>query len=453
MKPASMPLHTRILLALFLGALAGLAVHSLAGDAQWTIWLTDNIAAPVGEIFLRLLLMTVVPLVFASIVLGVTGLGDVRNLGRVGGKTLVYFVASSAIAAALGIVLVNLMDPGSSLDPNVRAAMLEDFRDQASSMQAGSPGFGVDMLVNIVPRNPVAAAANMDMLAVIFFALVFGVALALIPRERAAPLIAVIESLGDVVIKIIEMVMRLAPYGVFALIFVVTSRFGWSLLAQLGVYVMLVIVGLTLHTVVTLSLLVKFFGGMKPMDFWRRSRAVIVTAFATSSSSATLPTSIAVAERELKVPPTLAGFVLPLGATMNMNGTAVYVGITVLFLAQVFGVDLTLGQQVVVAMLGVITAIGAAGVPGGSLPLIMVILASVGVPPEGIAIILGVDRILDMARTVTNVTGDLTAAVFLTHSEKSRAGLAFENPASDSPASANPAPADPAADHPVSRQG
>lgn len=450
MKTVSMPLHTRILLALFLGALAGMGVHSLAGDAQWTIWLTDNIAAPVGEIFLRLLLMTVVPLVFASIVLGVTGLGDVRNLGRVGGKTLVYFVASSAIAAALGIVLVNLMDPGSSLDPVVRAALLEDFRDQASSMQAGSPGFGVDMLVNIVPRNPVEAAANMDMLAVIFFALVFGVALALIPRERAAPLIAVIESLGDVVIKIIELVMRLAPYGVFALIFVVTSRFGWSLLAQLGVYVVLVLLGLTLHTVVTLSLLVRFFGGMQPLDFWRRSRAVVVTAFATSSSSATLPTSIAVAERELKVPPTLAGFVLPLGATMNMNGTAVYVGITVLFLAQVFGVDLTLGQQVVVAMLGVITAIGAAGVPGGSLPLIMVILASVGVPPEGIAIILGVDRILDMARTVTNVTGDLTAAVFLAHSEKSRAGLTLENPAVKKPASENPAPA---ADNPVSRQG
>ena len=422
-----MPLHTRILLALLIGALAGLGVHSLAGDAEWTIWLADNVAAPVGEIFLRLLLMTVVPLVFASIVLGVTGLGDVRNLGRVGGKTLAYFLASSAIAAALGIVLVNVVDPGSSLDPIVRAALLDDFREKASSMQAGSPGFGVDMLVDIVPRNPVEAAADMDMLAVIFFALVFGVALALIPRERAAPLIAVIESLGDVVIKIIEMVMRLAPYGVFALIFVVTSRFGWSLLAQLGVYVVLVIVGLTLHTVVILSVMVKFLGGMQPMAFWRRSRTVIVTAFATSSSSATLPTSIAVAERELKVPPTLAGFVLPLGATMNMNGTAVYVGITVLFLAQVFGVDLTLGQQVVVAILGVITAIGAAGVPGGSLPLIMVILASVGVPPEGIAIILGVDRILDMARTVPNVVGDLTAAVFLAHSEASRTAMAGDN--------------------------
>jgi DAACS family dicarboxylate/amino acid:cation (Na+ or H+) symporter len=415
-----MPLHNKILLGLLLGATAGLGVHSLAGDATWAAWVTDYIAAPVGEIFLRLLLMTVVPLVFASIVLGVTGFGDPRNLGRIGGKTLLYFVATSAVSVVLGITLVNVIEPGGSLDPSVRTALLDDFSGQAAGMQSGSPGFSLDMLVNIVPRNPVQAAANMDMLAVIFFALIFGVALALISRERAAPMIAVIEALGDVVIKIIDLVMRLAPVGVFSLIFVVTARFGWSLLEQLGMYVALVIVGLSLQAAVTLSLMVKFVGGMQPMDFWRRSRAVIVTAFATSSSSATLPTSIAVAERELKVPPRIAGFVLPLGATMNMNGTALYEGVTVLFLAQVFGVDLTLSQQFVVALLGVITAIGAAGVPGGSLPLIMVILASVGVPPEGIAIILGVDRILDMARTVVNVAGDLTAAVFVARSEAAR---------------------------------
>ncbi len=416
-----MALHTRILLGLVLGALAGLAVHTLAGEAAWADWLADNVAAPVGEIFLRLLLMTVVPLVFASIVLGVTGFGDLRNLGRVGGKTMAFFLTTTAASVVIGLTLVNVVEPGGDLDPTVRAALLEDFRAQAVDMQAGSPGFGIDMLVNIVPRNPVQAAAEMDMLAVIFFALVFGVALALIPRTRAAPMIAVIESLGDVVIKIIDLVMRLAPYGVFALIFAVTSRFGWSLLQQLGVYVALVIVGLALHAAVTLSLLVKVFGGMNPLDFWRRSRACIVTAFATSSSSATLPTSIAVAERELKVPPPVAGFVLPLGATMNMNGTALYEGVTVLFLAQVFGVDLSLSQQIVVALLGVITAIGAAGVPGGSLPLIMVILAAVGVPPEGIAIILGVDRILDMSRTVVNVAGDLTAAVCIARSEAARA--------------------------------
>jgi DAACS family dicarboxylate/amino acid:cation (Na+ or H+) symporter len=211
--------------------------------------------------------------------------------------------------------------------------------------------------------------------------------------------------------------MWLAPYGVFGLIFVVTSRFGWHLLGQLSLYVAVVVGGLLLHGVVSLSVLVRVFGGLNPLRFWKKVRPVIITAFSTSSSNATLPTSIAVAEKDLGIPPAIAGFVLPLGATMNMNGTSLYEGVTVLFLAQVFGVDLTLGQQIVVVFLSVITAVGAAGVPGGSLPLIMVVLGTVGVPPEGIAIILGVDRILDMCRTTLNVSGDLTAAAFVTKSE------------------------------------
>ncbi len=227
-----MALHTRILLGLLLGALAGLSVHTLAGDATWADWLADNVMAPVGEIFLRLMLMVVVPLVFASIVLGVTGFGDLRNLGRVGGKTMAYFLVTTAASVVIGLALVNLVEPGEGLDPAVRAALLEDFRDQATDMQAASPGFSIDMLVNIVPRNPVQAAANMDMLAVIFFSLTFGVALALIPRARAAPMIAVIEALGDVVIKIIDLVMRLAPYGVFALICHGSAGVCWSSLAS-----------------------------------------------------------------------------------------------------------------------------------------------------------------------------------------------------------------------------
>lgn len=399
------------------GAVAGLAAHTLAPDAAWLHWLIDYVASPAGNIFLRLLLMTVVPLVFASIALGVAGFGDLRNLGRVGGKTLGYFLISTALSVVLGLTLVNTFAPGVGVDAETRDELLEAFSTQAEGMQARSPGFSMDMLINIVPRNPVQAAANMDMLAVIFWALMFGIGLALIPRERAQPMIRVLEALGDVVVKIIELVMRLAPYGVFALIFMVTARFGWHLVAQLGSYVALVLVGLAVHAVVTLSIMVRVLGGMNPLLFWSRIRACVVTAFATSSSNATLPTSIAVAERELKVPPAIAGFVLPLGATMNMNGTALYEGITVLFLAQVFGVDLTLSQQLVVALLSVITAIGAAGVPGGSLPLMMVVLASVGVPPEGIAIILGVDRILDMSRTVLNVSGDLSAAVFVARTE------------------------------------
>jgi DAACS family dicarboxylate/amino acid:cation (Na+ or H+) symporter len=273
------------------------------------------------------------------------------------------------------------------------------------------------MFLAIVPRNPVEAMARMDMLAVIFFSIVFGAALTMIPKDRAAPMVRVLEGLGDVVIKIIDFAMWLAPYGVFGLIFVVTSRFGWHLLGQLSLYVAVVVGGLLLHGVVSLSVLVRVFGGLNPLRFWKKVRPVIITAFSTSSSNATLPTSIAVAEKDLGIPPAIAGFVLPLGATMNMNGTSLYEGVTVLFLAQVFGVDLTLGQQIVVVFLSVITAVGAAGVPGGSLPLIMVVLGTVGVPPEGIAIILGVDRILDMCRTTLNVSGDLTAAAFVTKSE------------------------------------
>lgn len=413
-----MKLHNQIVIGLVTGAVAGVSVHALAAGAPWVTWLADNVAEPVGTIFLRLLLMTVVPLVFASITLGVASFGDVRRLGRVGGKTLAYFLLSTTLSVALGLTLVNLAEPGAGVDAVSREALLDTYQSAADEMYPGTDGgFGVHMLVDIVPRNPVEAAASMDMLSLIFFALVFGVALTLIPQDKARPMIAFVESLAHVVVKIIDLAMKLAPYGVFALIFAVTSRFGWHLLQQLGMYVVVVIAGLVIYAAVGLSLLVRIFGGIDPRTFWRKSRASIVTAFSTSSSNATLPTNIAVAEREFGVPPAIAGFVLPLGATMNMNGTALYEGITVLFLAQVFGVELTLVQQIVVALLAVITAIGAAGVPGGSLPLMMVVLATVGVPPEGIAIILGVDRILDMSRTVLNVAGDLTAAIFVARSE------------------------------------
>jgi DAACS family dicarboxylate/amino acid:cation (Na+ or H+) symporter len=263
----------------------------------------------------------------------------------------------------------------------------------------------------------------MDMLALIFFALIFGAALTIIPRERAQPVINVLEGIGDAIIAIINWAMKLAPYGVFGLIFVITSRFGWSILAQLGMYVVVVLVGLLIHATVSISALVRFFGKMNPLIFWRSIAAPIITAFSTSSSMATLPTSIATAEKQLDVQPKIAGFVLPLGATMNMNGTSLFEGVTVLFLAQVFGVDLSLGSQIIVVVLAVLTAIGAAGVPGGSLPLMMLVMATVGVPPEGIAIILGVDRILDMSRTTLNVAGDISASVYVDRVDRELEGL------------------------------
>jgi DAACS family dicarboxylate/amino acid:cation (Na+ or H+) symporter len=390
----------------------------LAGDAAWLRWIGNNVAGPIGQIFLRMLLMTVVPLVFASITLGVAQLGDIRKVGRVGARTIAYFLLSTALSALVGLALVNLVRPGDGLAPEVREQLMATYGAQAEGMQAaGTTTFGVDMFVHIVPRNPIQAAAGMDMLGVIFFALVFGAALTMIPEERARPMIRVIDALGEAIVKIIDLAMKLAPYGVFGLIFVVTSRFGWGLLGQLLKYVLVVLAGLFLYASVGLSGLVRVFGGLSPRLFWQKAWTSVVTAFSTSSSNATLPTNIAVAERELKIPPKIAGFVLPLGATMNMNGTALYEGVTVLFLAQVFGVELSIGQQAIVVLLSVITAVGAAGVPGGSLPLIMVVLATVGVPPQAIAIILGVDRILDMCRTTLNVTGDLTAAAYVARTE------------------------------------
>jgi DAACS family dicarboxylate/amino acid:cation (Na+ or H+) symporter len=414
-------LHTKIALGLVLGALVGGLGNALFGDAAWLGWISDNIAYPVGQVFLRLLFMTVVPIVFTSITLGVAGIGDIGTLGRLGGRTMMFFAASTLIAATIGLTLVNTIRPGGGLPEETRDALMTQFA--SDDLVVGGPSeFGIGTFVEIVPRNPVFAAADTDMLALIFFSLIFGVALMMIPKAKAQPVLDVLDGIGEAIIKIIDMAMALAPYGVFGLIFVITSQFGWSILGQLSMYVIVVLLGLLLHAMFGVSALVRFFGKMNPIRFWKSIEAPIITAFSTSSSMATLPTSIATAEKELDVQPKIAGFVLPLGATMNMNGTALFEGVTVLFVAQVFGVSLGLGSQILVIVLAVITAIGAAGVPGGSLPLMMLVMATVGVPPEGIAIILGVDRILDMARTTLNVSGDLAASVYVDRIDREMEG-------------------------------
>ncbi|HXI64466.1 MAG TPA: dicarboxylate/amino acid:cation symporter [Gemmatimonadales bacterium] len=413
-----MKLHTKIFIGLLAGGLSGLAVNVWAGGAPWVGWVNTNVAGPVGQIFLRILFMTVVPLVFTSIALGVTQLGDIRKVGRVGVRSLAYFLLSTVISAVIGILLVNLVRPGVGVPVEVRQQLLDAYRGQVAGLPAGgNTKFGVDFFVNIVPRNPIQAAANLDMLGIIFFALVFGAALTLLPDEKARPLVQVLDAIGEAIAKIIGMAMKLAPYGVFGLIFVVTSLLGWDILRKLLGYVVVVLVGLLIHGAVSLSLLVRFLGGLRPSIFWRRITPSIVTAFTTSSSNATLPTNIAVAEDELKIPPKIAGFVLSLGSTMCHNGTALYEGVTVLFLAQLFGVDLTLGQQVIAMIMSVITAVGTAGVPGGSLAPLMVVCVTVGIPPEVVGVVYGVERILDMSRTTLNVCGDLTAAVYVARTE------------------------------------
>jgi len=415
-----MKLHTKILIGLLAGALLGITAKlTLGADHAFVEGVNRYVAGPAGQIFLRLLFMIVVPLVFASITIGVAGLGDLRKVGRVGGKAMAIFFSTTVIAATIGLIMVAVVRPGTRLDPAVRAELLETYSTQATNtMQvSASQRFGVETLVNLVPRNPVRSAADLDLLGLIFFAIVFGAALTLIPADRASPVIRVLEGLNDVVIKIVEFAMKLAPYGVAALIFGVTSMFGFELLTPLANYVLVVLGSLLIHVIVTNSLILRFIVGLSPLTFFSRIRSSIITAFSTSSSSATLPTNLAVAERNLGVPSSIAGFVMPLGATMNMNGTSLFEGITVIFLAQVFGTSLDLGQQVVVVIMCVLTAIGAAGVPGGSIPLLVGIMAMFGVPPEGIAIILGVDRILDMSRTTVNVIGDAVATTWVAKSE------------------------------------
>jgi DAACS family dicarboxylate/amino acid:cation (Na+ or H+) symporter len=416
-----MKLHNKILLGLLVGAIAGGLSNWLLGTTNPTVeWVNAYVAVPVGQVFLRMLFMVVMPLVFASISLGVAGLGDIRKVGRVGGKAIGYFLVTTALAATLGLVVVNLSRPWERVTPETRVALMDRFATDASARveAAATTGrFGPETFINIVPRNPIDAAARTDMLGVIFFGLMFGAALTLIAAEKARPMLAWLEALNEVVIQIIHFAMRLAPYGVAALIFTVASRFGFDLLIAVAAFVVTVLVALVLHVGITLSAIIRFLIGLSPIRFIWRVKAALVTAFSTSSSSATLPTALEVAELRLGVPRRIAGFVLPIGSTMCMNGTAIFEGITVIFLAEIFGVDLTIPQMAIVMVMAVITAVGAAGVPGGSIPLLVGILTMFGVPGEGIAIVIGVDRILDMSRTTVNVCGDLTAATWVARSE------------------------------------
>lgn len=416
-----MKLHTKILIGLAVGLAAGVSTNLTVGVDNPTVeWVNRYIAGPVGQIFLRMLFMVVMPLVFASIALGVAGLGDIRKVGRVGGKAIGYFFVTTCLAATLGLIVVNMMKPWERVSPETRVELMDRFAGDASTRveaAATTAKFGPETFVNIVPRNPIDAAAKTDMLAVIFFGLMFGAALTLMAVEKSKPMTDWLEALNEVVIKIIGFAMKLAPYGVACLIFTVSSRFGFDLMVAVAAFVITVLFALALHVGVTLFAILKLGLGLSPLVFVNRVKAALITAFSTSSSSATLPTGLAVCETQLGIPRKVAGFVLPIGSTMCMNGTAIFEGITVIFLAEIFGVDLTIPQMAIVMIMSVITAIGAAGVPGGSIPLLVGILTMFGVPGEGIAIVLGVDRILDMSRTTVNVFSDLTAAVFVAKSE------------------------------------
>ncbi|MCI0692648.1 dicarboxylate/amino acid:cation symporter [candidate division KSB1 bacterium] len=425
-KNSGMPLHTKIFIGLVAGAAGGILCNTFMKNDPVLLGFIKYVSEPVGRIFLNMLIMVVIPLVFASLSLGVAGIGNLKQLGRIGLRTMLYFLLVTAAAVTIGLVLVNTIQPGDALPEETKNGLMSVYGQQAAEMQgrAKETTFGIQTLVNIVPRNPFYAMAgkestngNPDMLAVIFFALMVGVALTLIKPERAQPLMRVLEAIYDVAVVIINLAMKLAPYGVAGLIFSVTARFGFDLLKALAWYVVTVLLGLILHQIGTFSVLVRLFAKINPLAFFKKVETIMLTAFSTSSSNATLPTTIMISQQNLGIPAKITGFVLPLGATMNMNGTALFEGVTVLFLAQVFGVQLDLGSQLIVVIMSVLTAVGAAGVPSGSIPLLIIVMQMVGVPGEGIAIILGVDRILDMCRTVLNVTGDVTCAAYIARSE------------------------------------
>jgi DAACS family dicarboxylate/amino acid:cation (Na+ or H+) symporter len=416
-------LHTLILGAFGLGAVAGLVANGLVAnavvDADRLEWFIGNVTEPIGHIFLNLLFMVVIPIVFCSIALGVSQLGGAQTLGRLTTKTFAYFVMSSALASLLGVILVSGVRPGEGMDASDQAALIEQYRSQAQEKQnlAEQEHFWPNVIVGVVSRNPLRDAVELNMLPVIFSALIFGVALAQLPEEKAQPVNDVLDGIASAMVVIVGFAMALAPIAVPALIFDVTARFGFEIFQQLSLFLVVVITGYVLHMFGTLSLLVRFLAGIRPVVFFTKMIPVMVTALSTSSSSATLPTTIKIAEESLGVPKRLAGFVLPLGATMNMNGTALFVTVVVLFLAQVFGVELGMAEQLFVVAFSVLTAVGAAGVPSGSLPIIVLVLIHFGIPGEGLALVLGVERILDMGRTVVNVTGDATAACYLAASE------------------------------------
>jgi Na+/H+-dicarboxylate symporter len=416
-----LPLHWKMLIGFLVGLVAGLVVHYTVGaDPAWVQNTMKYATKPVATIFLNMILMLVIPLLFSALVIGVTEMGDVRAFGRVGLKTLVYTVVMSGLAVVLGLVLVNLFKPGAGVDEAQAMQLLAQNAEAARGVvsEAGAQPSGIDMLTAIVPQNIIgAASSNSTILSVMFFALMFGIGMVLTRTDGTDVLRRGIQGLFEISMTLIGLVIRLAPYAVAALMFNMTVVFGWELIYKLAGYVGVVVLALALHLFVIYSIALKFVGGWSPWRFFHGVREAMLLAFSTASSNATLPTSLRVAEEELRLPRRISRFVLTVGATANQNGTALFEGVTVIFLAQFFGVELTLAEQAMVMFVCILGGIGTAGVPSGSLPVVALICAMVKVPAEGIGLILGVNHFLDMCRTTLNVTGDIAIAAMVSKGE------------------------------------
>jgi dicarboxylate/amino acid:cation (Na+ or H+) symporter, DAACS family len=425
-----LPLHTKIFIGLAVGLIAGLLCNFFLNGNNDVKWIVSNIAFPVGQIFLRMIFMIIVPLIFTAIVLGVADFKDIHKIGRVGFKSLLFTLVITAVSVLIGIALVNTFQPGIGITQENRSALMQTLSNNNKVVSnivttvRETKSF-LQILVDIIPRNPFVDIVNAfdpnyrggGLLSLMFFALLFGIALAITKSERTETLTKFFQGVYDVVMKIIDFAMRLAPYGVAALIFSTASQLGFQIVSTLAQYVFVVLIALTIHLLFTYGLIIKFAVRKNPIEFFKNISEVLITAFSTSSSNATLPTAIRVTSEKLKVDKDITNFVLTVGSTANQNGTALYEGITVLFLAQFYGVDLNLTQQLLVVALSILAGVGTAGVPGGSLPMVVMVMQTVGIPAEGIGIILGVDRILDMSRTVVNVTGDIVLAEWVNKTE------------------------------------
>ncbi|SFF83523.1 dicarboxylate/amino acid:cation (Na+ or H+) symporter, DAACS family [Novosphingobium sp. CF614] len=415
-----------ILIGFATGLICGLLAYTFANDAPWVQALISYVTIPIGQVFLRLLFMLVIPLLFSALVIGIAEMGEIRALRKVGVATLVYTFIVSGIAVVLSLLIVDTLRPGDGVDRQAAQELLAKSADAAGSIVQSSANAktGVEAVLGLIPSNVVTAMSNNDILAVMFFALFFGIGLLIVSTPRTAVLKQTIEGVFEVAMKLIGIVIKMAPLAIFCFMFNLAAQFGWDLLFKLAAYVGVVLLALAVQMFGVFPALLVFVARKNPIAFFRETREASVMAFSTASSNATLPTALRVADEELKLPGRIARFVLTIGATANQNGTAMFEGVTVLFLAQFFGVELDLSQQLFVMLICILAGIGTAGVPAGSLPVIALILGGVGVPPEGIGLIVGVDRFLDMCRTTLNVVGDLVCATVISAlSQEQRDGI------------------------------
>jgi Na+/H+-dicarboxylate symporter len=420
-KKSGLPLHWLMLIGFVVGLGSGLAVNMLVGpETEWVVWVTTNITGPAGQIFLRLLFMLVIPLLFSALVVGVAEMGDLKSLGRAGWKTLALTILMSGIAVIIGLVMVNVFQPGAGVDRILADQLLAQGAEGAGNIVENAPEsiqLG-QFFLELIPSNVFTAAAENQILPVMVFALIFGIGLVMAKSPATDRLQQTIEGILEVTMKLINLVIKLAPFAIAFLMFNLAALFGWELLVRLAAFTGVAVGAMAIHMFVVYPTIVWTLGKRSPLAFFRGIREPMVVAFSTASSNATLPVALKAADEQLGLPRKIARFVLTVGATANQNGTALFEGVTVLFLAQFFGIELSLFQQFVVMLVCILGGIGTAGVPAGSLPVVAMILVMVGVPAEGIGLVLGVDRFLDMCRTTLNVTGDLVLATVVSRGEE-----------------------------------